>query len=423
MEAKAGAFIGEQHVPVVAYADDEVLIATDPVKLQILLNIAYRHSMIWRYRYNATKSKVMVYGAKGNQDRWTLGDDVLEVVEEYTHLGVLMSTRAETRKRIEGAMMKARRAFYARCPTGINISRTSPLTLYTTWKMYAEPILTYSIPVTNICQSEMKYLERMILRMFRMMQGLPRKTQNIVAYVMLGAPTCAVLIMQITMHFIMFLIRAARRHSLTRYVMLHGAVNQDRKSSITRNWDRILEELKLPKLEEIMGVEQGKCTKKTCSQAIMKRMKEEITETVSGMESVQWLKEIADEMTSLSPPASFWSENRYSNIGRLATATRIKLLTGHSRLLTGINRRHKEENTVCPLCMKAVETLEHMLFECSELEQQRKTAEEKYGNKLRRNRSGSSLILHASRKEALMIHYIYASRVQIELMSCSGNLK
>ena len=59
-----------------------------------------------------------------------------------------MATRTERRKRIDEVLKTARRAMFAKCGQGLNISRTSPLTLHTTWKMYAEPILTYSLPVT-----------------------------------------------------------------------------------------------------------------------------------------------------------------------------------------------------------------------------------------------------------------------------------
>ena len=73
VEARIGATIGEKMVPVIAYADDEVLISTDPTELQTLLDIAFQHSCLWRYRYSAVKSKVVIYGAKRGYNSWKLG--------------------------------------------------------------------------------------------------------------------------------------------------------------------------------------------------------------------------------------------------------------------------------------------------------------------------------------------------------------
>ena len=51
LKARIGATIGERTVPVMAYAD-EVLISTDSVELQAILDIAFQYSSLWWYRYN-----------------------------------------------------------------------------------------------------------------------------------------------------------------------------------------------------------------------------------------------------------------------------------------------------------------------------------------------------------------------------------
>ena len=130
-----GATIGRKRVGIIAYADDEVLISCNPETLQRLLDITYQHSCLWRYRYNAKKCKILVYGRRNCEHRWRLGEEELEVATEYTHLGVIMAPQGVARKRTEEAMNKARRALYSKCPYGLNISRMSPLTMYTTWRV------------------------------------------------------------------------------------------------------------------------------------------------------------------------------------------------------------------------------------------------------------------------------------------------
>ena len=59
-----------------------------------------------------------------------------------------MSPKAVVKKRIEAGMNNARRALYPHCDTGLNIACKSPLSLYITWKTYAEPCLVYGLAVT-----------------------------------------------------------------------------------------------------------------------------------------------------------------------------------------------------------------------------------------------------------------------------------
>ena len=94
---------------------DEVLIGTNPTELQTLLDIVFQHSCLWRYRYSAVKSKVVIYGAKRGDNSWKLGKETLDKVDEYTHLGIIMSPKPEAKKRIEAGMNNACRALYAHC--------------------------------------------------------------------------------------------------------------------------------------------------------------------------------------------------------------------------------------------------------------------------------------------------------------------
>ena len=62
-------------------ADDLSCIGLTPLSLQNMLNIALAYSRKWRFKFNAQKSCILKFRAKGNradQDyEWTLGDDVV----------------------------------------------------------------------------------------------------------------------------------------------------------------------------------------------------------------------------------------------------------------------------------------------------------------------------------------------------------
>ena len=104
-------------------------------------------------------------------------------------------------------------------------------------------------------------------------------------------------------------------------------------------------------------------------------------------------------------------------IGRQATGTKIRLLTEQTLLATGIVRRHVDPSTVCPLCRKAMETLEHFLFECSELLEDREDAQEAYKILIDRNLPAKQLIWEAGEKQSLVINYVYKARIRKEILA------
>ena len=415
--ASIGAMVGRMRVGIIAYADDEVLISSDPVEMQRLLDIAYHHSCLWRYKYNVTKCKVLVYGKRHYAGTWRLGDENVVGATEYTHLGIIMAPRGAPRRRVEEAMNKARRAMYSKCPYGLNISRMSPLTLHATWRVYAEPALTYSLAVTRLVDADMTYLEGMLLRVYRLMQGLPARVQKAATYAMLGALPCRIMVMKVTLQFLGFLFRAANEHALTKYVLLHGAENAERETSLARGWEKMLEELELPTLTDAV-YRYKKCGQaewnKMTRAAIQRRTEDEYRRIAREKESLWWLDRLVIAGRTDEPPEKFWPSTRYSAMGRLSTATRIKLLVGHSWVASGVARRHSARTSRCPLCREREETLEHFLYECTKLQEERKEAEARTGVKLQRAQEAVKTLLEAGPWESMLIHQVYKARVRKE---------
>ena len=348
--------------------------------------------------------------------QWTLGTESIEQTDEYTHLGIIMTTRSPAKRRIEECMKKARRTFFAKCKKGINLKMDNPMSHYTTWRIYAEPVLIYSLAVTSLSPTDIMYLEGMLMRIYRLIQGLPTKTQKMVTYVMLGAPTCTSLVMRTALQFIGFLLRAAKEHTLTRYIITHGAVNADRTTSLVRQWDTLLQHLNLPSLSILANkkIDQPRTAwNKLASASVDQSMTKIIRNTAENMTSLFWLS-LLPQTEKYEAPKTFWPASKYSAITRQATLTKIVLLTGHSLVATSMVRRHKE-TVVCPLCRNAIETLEHMLFECDKLKDDRVAAQKIYKTILNRTLPAAELIIIADKPQSLIIHYIYQARVRKEL--------
>ena len=75
------------------YADDIVLIAETGEELQKMLDMVGRYAEVWKFRFNARKSKVMVVEKKNGGEKWRIGDEEMEEVESFKYLGVWFDQR------------------------------------------------------------------------------------------------------------------------------------------------------------------------------------------------------------------------------------------------------------------------------------------------------------------------------------------
>ena len=72
------------------YADDIVLLADKPHKLQQLMDMVTRFGIQWRCKINRKKSQVVVYGDKVGilKIKWMSGSGEIANVEAYKYMGV-----------------------------------------------------------------------------------------------------------------------------------------------------------------------------------------------------------------------------------------------------------------------------------------------------------------------------------------------
>ena len=88
------------------------IVASTPEELQKMLDIVHIYSNKWRYRLNA------IFGAAKPKNldvhvHLTLNGEPLEIVEEYTHLGVLRSSGLTTITRTNCQISAARSSCFA----------------------------------------------------------------------------------------------------------------------------------------------------------------------------------------------------------------------------------------------------------------------------------------------------------------------
>ena len=104
------------YISCLMYADDVIFIASIPVGLQNLLDTVNGFHTNWRMTVNATKSKCITSSRKNKKNKkgvFTIGNNPLENVCQFTYLGVNISPSESPKTCMDMLCTKANKAKYA----------------------------------------------------------------------------------------------------------------------------------------------------------------------------------------------------------------------------------------------------------------------------------------------------------------------
>ena len=100
---------------VLLYADDTIILAESASDLQIALSSLHDYCVRWDLKINISKTNVVIF-SRGKVKKYPvfkIGEDIVEVKEEYVYLGVTFSCDGKFNKAIEKQVTQARKAMYA----------------------------------------------------------------------------------------------------------------------------------------------------------------------------------------------------------------------------------------------------------------------------------------------------------------------
>ncbi|XP_073968974.1 uncharacterized protein [Rhodnius prolixus] len=106
-----GININRNKIKLLAFADDIAVIALDPVELQYNIHVLEKYCLKWNLKINTNKSKVMVCrnGARpSNKERWSLGNENIEIVNCYKYLGLRITPQLNLNKHLNDKLLKAK---------------------------------------------------------------------------------------------------------------------------------------------------------------------------------------------------------------------------------------------------------------------------------------------------------------------------
>jgi len=141
--------INDTKVNCLLYADDMTVLSETPEGLQACLDRLGDYCHIWGLKVNTKKTKVMIFQVRGKkpQVKITLNGDTLEVVAEYTYLGILFTTNGSFKSAIMTLKAKAAKAMFKIQSILHGLSKTCVKLSLRLFDCLVRPILTYGCQV------------------------------------------------------------------------------------------------------------------------------------------------------------------------------------------------------------------------------------------------------------------------------------
>jgi len=164
-----GAKYADIIVSLLLFADDIVLIAESPQMMQKMLDVVYNYSKKYRFRFNQSKSNIMIFGRKCNE-KFRLGENELEVVDSYKYLGLLLDKNFIWKQHLEKVLDKARKKMRSPCAMGLREEDISTRALLRGWDVLIRPLLEYGAEIWG--EKNWKEGENLQIEMGRKVLGL-----------------------------------------------------------------------------------------------------------------------------------------------------------------------------------------------------------------------------------------------------------
>ena len=166
---------------VLLYADDTIILAESPECLQKGLDALNNYCNLWKLSVNASKTKIVIF-SRGKTRRipeFTFGNTKIDVVDDYTYLGVIFQFNGKFKKAINKQVSQARGAMFSL------LTKTSKLNLpidivCELFDRLVVPILLYGSEIwgfENINQIEVFYRN-----FLRRILGVSKYTTNCFLY-------------------------------------------------------------------------------------------------------------------------------------------------------------------------------------------------------------------------------------------------
>ena len=175
------------------YADDVATACLSKIKMDRVLDLVDQYGKKWRFKFNAKKSAILVYGEnkKSNLSNakfrtFKLGNDKVPEKQTYDHVGFKARIYSDDDSRVNEKITKARRALNACAGVGIRKNGLTMITCNIIYWSIVIPILTFGSEIW--CVSETDYENLMSFQTYagKRVQRFPPRSPNCSGFFGLG---------------------------------------------------------------------------------------------------------------------------------------------------------------------------------------------------------------------------------------------
>jgi endonuclease/exonuclease/phosphatase family metal-dependent hydrolase len=213
-DLKLGIRCHDLYLGSLSYADDLILMSNTKHGLDNMMKNAYEFARRWRFSFSLSKTKCIVFGESKRKNainqqsrRFYLGDNVIEEVTHYNHLGVILCAYDSSTERTHEMCAKGERIMASLNSSGARPNGLYPHVVARLWNIIVCPSMLHGCEMWHdMSKNELDQLERSQSRIFRRIQDLPVRTHNVISRGLLGELSMASRIALIKLGFLQRLV-------------------------------------------------------------------------------------------------------------------------------------------------------------------------------------------------------------------------
>ena len=373
--ADTGVTIGHITLFLLLYADDAIILAETPEKLQEAINELYIYSNYWKLKLNNDKSKIVILksGARSRNESWRYGDVQLSVTTRFSYLGILFTSNGAFNQAQRVLSDQANKALFCMLKSLNRFVNLSPKMMMEIFDKLITPILCYGSEVWGFNTG--LDIERLHLKFCKQVLGVKRCTQNDFVYGELGRVPMSITRKINMIKYWLKIVQGTKPYSLS--AVYHASLQNLELKNIT-GWTWHVREILLSCGLGEAWYNQGVMDMK-CFIVILKQRLYDIYRQ-------EWATRLSD-----SPRARFYNvvkgtfeRSHYLNVVTVKShrqaLSRLLLSSHRLKIETGRWERpiipHTERR--CPICPDKIEDEFHFIVECNLYKDIRKRLIPKY---------------------------------------------
>lgn len=386
-ENEIGAQIDEDNVCILCYADDIVLISEDEMNMRRMLDIASNYAHEWRFRFNNSKSNLIVFGdekmsEKIQKEGMKLSGREVKVVDEYKYLGIDMTNKQQKWKTTcERMIDKAERQSSTLKRNGCAKGQLSVTASRQLLKSIVIPIWEFGVEIWEGTKEHMRKFESIQSDFARRVITISTRATNAFA-------CCEAAIKSVQARRDELIIRWHHRVSSTPQTRLFKRMLERRRKDVDSKDKTVGKMSALVKVKKILyeyGLEsEWRGRRVAMDPDAWKKFVKDMTDEKDRERKVKEMEahpQLHFYIDHLLPEQHLIPHLWLSDINNPRTVQlRSELRSSTLPLAVTIARWKKKddmESKKCPLCERGTEDEEHFLTKCKKLREERKVLAKK----------------------------------------------